>query len=265
MNLSDEVLNEKLSSNGRPKYKSTMHWALNDLKFAGLLEVVKFGVYKITNEGLKVSKKGLKAINRDWLRKNYKAFDDYILYGSQKDDKGPEQQTVEIISSDTPAEQLNKTEKIIKESVCTELLEALKTGTPAFFEKVVVDVIEKMGYGVGEVTQLSNDGGIDGIIKQDKLGLDKIYIQAKRFTENKVGRPEIQKFVGALVGVNASKGIFITTSDFTENAKDYQTPNKSLVLINGSDLANLMYEYDLGVSVEKVYVTKKIDSDYFED
>ena len=147
----------------------------------------------------------------------------------------------------------------------------MKTCTPAFFEKLVVDVIVKMGYGglqkdAGEVTGKSGDGGIDGIIKEDKLGLDVIPIQAKHW-EGSVGRPEIQRFAGAIVGRQAKKGLFITTSSFTPDAKDYvsRIVDPKIVLIDGPALARFMIEYNVGVSGVASYELKKVDLDYFTE
>lgn len=141
---------------------------------------------------------------------------------------------------------------------------------PAFFEKIVVELLVKMGYGgsiaeAGKATRYTNDEGIDGVIKEDKLGLDVIYVQAKRW-EGVVGRPELQRFVGALAGQGAKKGVFITTSYFSKDALDYTPRNETkIVLIDGGKLAQYMIDYNLGVSVQNVYETKKIDSDYFEE
>ena len=150
------------------------------------------------------------------------------------------------------------------------LLSKMMEQTPTFFEHLVVDLLVKMGYGgsnsdAARVTQLTNDEGIDGIIYEDKLGLDKIYLQAKRWT-NPVGRPVIQQFAGALVGQNASKGVFITTSSYSKEARNYVAGlHQKIVLIDGSELAKYMIEYNVGVSVKKVYEVKRIDNDYFEE
>lgn len=158
----------------------------------------------------------------------------------------------------------------IRRDLATELLQRLKSSSPAFFERLVVEVIVKMGYGgtrqdAGKAIGKSGDGGIDGIIKEDKLGLDTIYIQAKRW-ENTVGRPEIQKFVGALTGQRAKKGLFIATSDFSSEALDYVSRvDTKIVLIDGETLAELMIDHNVGVSTIATYDLKKIDSDYFTE
>ena len=152
-----------------------------------------------------------------------------------------------------------------------ELLARLKKVSPAFFEKVVVELLVKMGYGgsradAGKAIGRSGDGGIDGIIKEDKLGLDVVYIQAKRWDSNPVGRPDVMQFVGALQAQRASKGIFITTSRFTDDARSYVSQiGSKIVLIDGEQLTNLMIEHDVGVSTVSLYPVKKVDSDYFEE
>ena len=152
-----------------------------------------------------------------------------------------------------------------------DLLDTIKNCSPAFFEKLVIDLLTKMGYGgslkdAGKGTKLTNDEGIDGIIKEDKLGLDFIYIQAKRWDNQAVGRPDIQSFVGALDGQRANKGIFITTSRFADTATAYvKTISKKVILMDGEQLANYMIEYGLGVSSFATYELKKIDNDYFEE
>ena len=170
----------------------------------------------------------------------------------------------------TPTEALEDAFTNINDSLSDELLSIIKNLSPTFFEKLVVDLLVAMGYGgdyqdAAEVTQQSKDGGVDGIIKEDKLGLDKIYIQAKRWM-NVVGKPIIQQFAGALDGVKASKGVFITTSSYSKDAKKYvDSLSKKIVLIDGKELTSFMIEYNLGVSVKKAYVVKRIDTDYFEE
>ena len=179
------------------------------------------------------------------------------------------QHTVQSVEL-TPTEQLEQAYESISNDLAADLLSKVMEQTPSFFEHLVVDLLVKMGYGgaysdAAQVTQLTNDEGIDGIIYEDKLGLDKIYLQAKRWT-NPVGRPVIQQFAGALVGQNASKGVFITTSSYSKEARNYVAGlHQKIVLIDGSELAKYMIEYNVGVSVKKVYEVKRIDNDYFEE
>jgi restriction system protein len=173
-------------------------------------------------------------------------------------------------SEQTPEEALEFAHQSIRQSLAQELLSRILSCSPRFFEDLVVELLVAMGYGgsrrdAGERVGQSGDGGIDGIIKEDRLGLDTIYIQAKRWQGN-VGRPEIQKFVGALQGQRARKGVFITTSAFTADAIDYASRiDTKVVLIDGQHLANLMMDFDVGVSVAATYAVKRIDSDYFEE
>jgi restriction system protein len=173
-------------------------------------------------------------------------------------------------SESTPEEILENSYLSIRKNLAQELLLKIKSSSPAFFESLVVELLVKMGYGgsikdAGRSIGRSGDEGIDGIIKEDKLGLDVIYVQAKRW-ENVVGRPEIQKFVGALAGQGAKKGVFITTSRFTSEAKEYQPRNETkIVLIDGESLAELMIDHNLAVSTVNIFEIKRIDNDYFGD
>jgi restriction system protein len=168
----------------------------------------------------------------------------------------------------TPEERIEESHKAINEALADQLLDQLKTGTPAAFEQIVVDLLIAMGYGgsnpaSGTVVGRSGDGGIDGIIKQDKLGLDTIYVQAKRWDAN-VGRPAVQSFSGALAGLRAAKGVMITTSKFADDAKTYaqHLPHK-LILIDGDALARLLIDHQVGVTTTKTYTVNRLDSDYF--
>ncbi len=166
----------------------------------------------------------------------------------------------------TPTEQLESAMDLIYRDLSEELLQKILEQSPYFFEHLVLDLLSKMGYGSTEETPYVHDDGIDGIIYEDKLGLEKIYIQAKRYKpENKVGKPEVHQFSGALDEQKATKGVFITTSDFTKEAKSFQAKtDKQIVLISGDELTRYMIEYNVGVSVKKAYELKKIDTDYFE-
>ena len=172
-------------------------------------------------------------------------------------------------NSQHPEESIEENYQQIRKELATELLQKIKDNTPAFFEELVVDLLVKMGYGgsredAGKAVGGSGDGGIDGIINEDRLGLDVIYVQAKRW-EGNVGEPEIARFAGALAGRGATKGIFITTSDFTRAARAYDASGFKIVLIDGHQLAQLMIDHDVGVSVEKTYEIKRVDSDYFAE
>lgn len=264
LKLSPEMMAEKIPS-GSLKWRDNIKWALVYLKKADLVKAVKYAHYQITDEGIKVAFSDLKSIDRKYLQENYSIDSRGYKKGSDKKNDQKVSFHDEEVLELTPVQQLFEINRSIRDDVCAELLESLKSGTPAFFEKVVVDVIQAMGYGVGEVTQLSHDGGIDGIIKEDKLGLDKIYIQAKRYTEGSVQTPEIQKFSGAMDSYFARKGIFVTTSSFSKGAREFKPLDKNIVLIDGKQLSELMYDYNVGVSITGKVEIKKIDSDYFED
>jgi len=183
----------------------------------------------------------------------------------------PQAQAVVMNATEqTPIEAIEIAYRTVRNNLATELVQQIKDCSPGFFEALVVEVLVKMGYGgtredAGEVLGRSGDEGIDGVINEDRLGLDKIYVQAKRW-EGTVSRPEIQKFVGALLGRQARKGIFITTSDFSKQARDYASAiESSVVLIDGEMLAGLMIDYNVGTTVESTYEIKRIDSDYFDE
>ena len=173
-------------------------------------------------------------------------------------------------ASVTPQEAIEQAHQALRRALADEVLASVKSCSPVFFEQLVVQLMIKMGYGgsrqeAGQAVGKSGDGGIDGIINEDRLGLDSIYLQAKRW-EGVVGRPEIMKFVGALAGQRATKGVFITTSSFTQEAKAYAASSQyRLVLIDGARLADLMVEHDLGVSVAAIYHLKRLDSDFFSE
>ncbi|MEK7528213.1 MAG: restriction endonuclease [Patescibacteria group bacterium] len=241
-------------------------WSRTYLKKAGLIETPKRGYFKITDLGLEVLSKNPPAINVKFLEQ-FPKFIEFRTAHKEKDNN-EEQEEVVANSSQTPQELLEYGYQKITNDLAQEILNLVKSCSPRFFEKLVVELLLKMGYGgslkaAGKAVGQSGDGGIDGIIKEDKLGLDVIYIQAKRW-EGVVGRPEIHKFVGALVGQRAKKGVFITTSGFTKDAQEYaKTIEQKVILIDGEMLTLLMTENDIGVSKVISYDVKKIDSDYF--
>jgi len=264
-NISEEERREVLPSGQQYIIDNRIGWARTYLKKAGLLESTKRSYFKITDLGLEVLQKNPKEINVRFLEQ----FPQFIEFRNLRKEKGEEVKEEENLTQ-TPQELLEYGYQRIKKDLASELLNFVKKSSPRFFEKLVVDLLIKMGYGgslkdAGEAIGQSGDGGIDGIIKEDKLGLDIIYIQAKRW-ENVFGSKEVRNFVGSLVGRHASKGIFITTSSFTRDALDYvKTIPQKVILIDGETLAHLMIENDVGVSKITSYDIKKIDSDYFEE
>jgi Restriction endonuclease len=270
-NLSEENRNEFLPSGRQRVFDNRVNWAKTYLLKAGLLESPKIGYIKIS----KVGKQFLadnpyldKLTNEDLIQ--FESFREFISRGNGENVVSHIDSGAPTEISETPTEIIEQKIQEVNEALADELLRKIKNSSPKFFEKLVIDLLLKMGYGgsekeMAEVVGKSGDEGIDGTIKEDKLGLDVVYIQAKRW-EGPVGRPEIQKFVGALAGKKAKKGVFFTTSTFTDEAKDYVSHlEQKVVLIDGNKLADLMIKYNVGVSVERVIEIKRIDSDYFEE
>lgn len=267
-NLSKDERVELLPSGRQKVYKNRIGWAVTYLKKAELLEYPSRGIIQITLRGKEVLKQNPETIDNSFL-KQFDEFNEFRKRNTKSNNTIQKNQD-KSDTDKTPEELLDDSINEINSSLETELLESLLKCSPNYFEQVVVDIIVAMGYGgsdqeAGEIVGKSGDEGIDGIIKEDRLGLDVLYLQAKRWA-NVVGRPEIQKFVGALQGKRAKKGIFITTSTFTEHARKYveQIENR-VILIDGNKLAKLMIEYGLGVSTKKTYYVKQIDTDYFDE
>lgn len=267
-NLSEEDKQEKLPSQQSATYINRIGWALTYLKKAGLIESPLRAHYKITGEGKIVVSQNVTNLDSKYLKK-YPSFLEFqnLSHNNVQVKAYTNTEKDEL----TPLEKILLNFEIIKQDICEELLNKVLEQSPDFFEQLVVDLIVAMGYGgsledAGKATKKTNDEGIDGIVKEDKLGLDVIYIQAKRWQKNNVvGRPEIQKFVGALAGQGSKKGIFITTSSFSKEALDYKPRNDtSIILIDGQKLAELMYEFNIGTSIEKRFEVKRLDSDYFD-
>lgn len=268
--LTDAELEMLLPSGRQPIFSNRVAWARAHLKMAGLFEIPRRGIFKITKRGLDVIQQNPATINVAFL----KQFPGYIEHFSRNHDKGIEEDKtpLNIISPEisTPEEIIEKGYSDIRKAVASDLLERVLSISPARFERLVIELLVKMGYGggfkdAGSHSGKAGDEGIDGTIREDKLGLDIIYIQAKRWRPgNQVGRPEIQKFVGALAGQGAKKGVFITTSTFSKEARDYMPRNETkIVLIDGEELTQLMIDYNLGVSTINIYEIKQVDSDYF--
>jgi restriction system protein len=268
--LSDVERNELLPSGNQSIFDNRVGWAKTYLKKAGLLDSPKRAVITITQRGLEVLKTNPPILNVRFLRQ----YPEFVEFHTAKHEDNVENE--EILESDTihetPEETLENAYQGIRKALAEEILSKVFNLTPAFFERLVVELLVKMGYGgsikdAGKAIGKSGDEGIDGTIKEDKLGLDIIYIQAKRWQQgNVVGRPEIHKFVGALAGQGAKKGVFITTSSFTKEALDYVPRNETkIVLISGVQLAQLMIDYNLGVALQQSYEIKRLDNDYFGD
>lgn len=263
-NLTTEDLQSKTKSGNTTQFNDRIGWARQYFRRALFIDIPKNGTYRITQRGADYLK-----THTDLTIDDLMEYPEYAAYNSTRKKKESKTDTTSVADL-TPTEQLEQAFESIESDLAADLLAKVMEQSPAFFEQLVVDLLVKMGYGgsfadSAKVTQLSNDEGIDGIIYEDKLGLDKIYIQAKRWS-NSVGRPVIQQFAGALVGQNATKGVFITTSTFSKDAKQYVVGlHQKIVLIDGQELAKFMIEYNVGVSTKKTYEVKRIDTDYFED
>lgn len=269
--LSEEEQKELLPSGRQAIFHNRVAWARAYMKMAKLIENKQRGVFRITGRGHDVLQKSPQKIDISFLMQ----FPEFAerRKAEQKKMKKEKNEPTSLNAPDssiTPEEQIEVAYENLKENLISEILSQLKDASPSFFEKVVVEVLVKMGYGgsrkdAGEAIGKSGDEGIDGIIKEDRLGLDIIYIQAKKW-ENTVPRPEIQKFAGALQGKRAKKGIFITTSDFSRSCEEYvSTIDSKIILIDGQSLAQLMIDFNVGVSTEAIYELKRVDADYFAE
>ena len=265
--LTDDERKERLPSGHQTVMNNRVGWARTYLNKAGLLTIPAKGMVQITSRGRAALVGGPERITVSWL----KQFPEFADFHTAKPQAVDAPAMVELDAAETtPDEQLAEAHQALVQSLADELLAQVRAATPSFFEQLVVDLMIAMGYGgsrkeAGKATQATNDDGIDGIIKEDKLGLDVIYLQAKRWS-NTVHRPEIDKFIGALTRQRARKGVFITTSDFSAGAREAALGlDIKVVLIDGVELARLMVENNLGVSVKQVYEVKQLDSDYFTE
>lgn len=261
-NLSDDELAALLPSGKQQTFKNRIAWAKLHVKAAGLIDSPSRGVYRITESGSQALSQAGVSINLKYLSQ-YPAYVAWRTKG--KGDGQPDNGNQDDM---TPEEHIDHGYGLIRKELGEEILQLIMDCTPDFFERLVVDLLLAMGYGgslkdAGKVVGKGGDAGIDGLIKQDRLGLDTIYVQAKRWDGN-VGRPDIQKFAGALQGQKAKKGVFITTSSFSKEALDYGSSiDTRIVMIDGSELASLMIDYDIGVTSDASYIIKKLDTDYF--
>ncbi len=263
-NLSDEDKAEMLPK-GTLKYVDRASWAITYLKMAGMIESPRRSVFRITARGRDALKSG-KPIDNDYLAQ-FKEYQEFINKPAQpKDDGKP---VAEPLDSLSPDEMMNQALHDMDEVLISDLLKEITDHDPYFFERLVVDLIKAIYGGDfknnSKVTPKSNDGGIDGVVKQDRLGFNSIYIQAKMYREGPVSRDDVQKFSGAMDGAHAVNGAFITTSVFTKGAVEFveKLNNKHIVLIDGRELALLMMEYKIGVQTKQTIEIKKIDYDYF--
>jgi len=269
--LTDDELRELLPSGQQPVFRNRIGWARTYLKKAGLLTSPKRAHFRISDKGLSLLKEKPSEITSKFLTR----YDDFVEFQSIKKDKKENRTSSqsELIKNDTdqtPEESLEYAYQKLHSELAKELLDVVKACSPNFFEKLVIDLLITMGYGgsrkdAGQAMGKSGDGGIDGIINEDKLGLDIIYLQAKRW-DNAVPVKEIRDFTGALASKKAKKGIFITTSSFPKSVYEFvEQVEYKIILIDGERLANLMIEHSIGLSTVNTYHVKTIDSDYFEE
>ncbi|MBA3947708.1 MAG: restriction endonuclease [Herpetosiphonaceae bacterium] len=266
--LTDDERKELLPSGRQSRFENRTGWSRTYLTKAALLEATGRAKFRITKRGLEVLRTNPPSINIRSLMQ----FPEFAEFKqpTARANVGSERQDIvdEATSQQTPQELLDTSYQTLRQSLAEDILDLVKASPPRFFEILVVDLLVAMGYGgsrkdAGQAVGQTGDGGIDGIIKEDRLGLEAIYIQAKRW-EGSVGRPVIQAFAGSLEGQKARKGVFITTSRFSPDAKDYITRiEKKIVLIDGEQLAQLMIDYGVGVTEVGSYIVKRINSDYF--
>ena len=267
-NLTEQEQKELLPSGQQPIFDNRVGWANTYMKKAGLIKSEKRGHLQITDLGKKVLSDDPKEINNQFL-KQFATFNDFTKVKKNGTTKSKEIKEI-VEEEQTPEEMIEYANQKLTNDLSQELIETIKICSPRFFENLVIDLLLAMGYGgsrvdAGKAIGKSNDGGIDGIIKEDKLGLDIIYVQAKRW-EKTVPTREIRDFAGALLAKKAKKGIFISTSDFPKSAIEFVSQiEPKLILIDGHRLGQLMIEFNVGVSTQRTYSVKRIDSDYFEE
>lgn len=254
---------QMLPSGRQEIFINRIHWARTYLVKAGLLEAPKRGIFRITDRGRKILKAAPAEITVKFLQQ-FPEFTDFVP-------PVPGHEVVVPPEVTTPEETIETAYQQRREALAAELLTLVKQATPAFFERLVVDLLVAMGYGgsrtdAGKALGKTGDEGVDGIIKEDKLGLDVIYLQAKRWKDKAVGRPDLQQFAGALHGQRARKGVYLTTSTFSKEARDFVSHlDSQIILIDGKELASLMIDHNVGVTLERTYEIKRVDADFFTE
>jgi restriction system protein len=264
--LTEDELQKLLPSGRAPMFYNRVQWAIFHMRKAGLLATPRRAFLSMTARGSELLAKKPKRVDLRVLGE----YPEFQEFRNKKREDEDDTEGKESPSEKTPLEAIESGYQSLRGALAADLLDRVKTCSPSFFENLVVELLLKMGYGgsradAGKALGRSGDGGIDGIIKEDRLGLDTIYLQAKRWTEKPVGRPDVQQFQGALSGQGAAKGIFITTSQFTKDAVEYAAGlrNSKIVLIDGEELADLMIDHGIGVATAATYEVKRLDSDYF--
>jgi len=258
-NLTDNDLAEEIPSGGK-KFAGRVGWARTYLKGAKLIDSPKRAHFVINERGVKALEDN--PIN---ILNYLKQYPEYLEFMGITKKNNFEKQVETIESSETPDEMLSRAQKTYNDNLQSELLSKLKQVDPIRFEQIVLQLMEKMNYGIGSMTPKSHDGGIDGIIDEDELGLEKIYLQAKRYSDNRVNEKEMVYFIGALTRAKVQKGVFITTSEFSDKAikAARESGNLRIKLVNGEELTKLMIKHNLGVQIKTIIEIKKLDEDFF--
>ncbi|MBS0254258.1 MAG: restriction endonuclease [Proteobacteria bacterium] len=271
LGLSDEERLEMLPSGKQSVLINRIHWAKFYMSKAGLIDVPKRGVFVASASGRALLATKPLRIDVELL-KSFPSFAEFYRQASEREEVAVSQAVSSIAALDaTPEEQIEIAQSTLAAALKAELLQRVLEQSPTFFEGLIVDLLVAMGYGGSHedaARQLgkSGDGGVDGVIDEDRLGLDRIYVQAKHYTAGSVGRPEVQGFVGSLVGLGANKGVFVTTSGFSKQALDYvRGLQQRVILIDGARLTELMMEYGVGVRTSRVIEVKRLDEDFFSD
>lgn len=267
LDLTESQLREMVPSGKKPVFADRLSWATTYLKQAGLLESPRRGSYRITKRGREVLDRKPPRIDNELLDE----FEEFQEFRARSGPASTRPTADRDVEHETPDEGLDAAYLRLRTAIEADLLERVKAASPEFFERLVVQLLVQMGYGgtledAGKAVGRSGDGGIDGIIKEDRLGLDVIHIQAKRWDGRTVGRPDVQAFAGSLDGVRAKKGIFITTASFSADAQAFvERIDKRIVLIDGHRLGALMFDFGVGVTDVAAYAIKRVDSDYFSE
>lgn len=264
--LTDEERAELLPSGNQRRFDNRLAWTLTHLVRAGLLTRPRRGVTRITERGQEVHAENPDRVDMNALNQ----FEEYLQFRGLAAEDDPTGASSETADEDTPEEAIERAHGELTTALADELLDKILEADPVFFEQLVVDLLMAMGYGgsraeAGERLGQSGDGGLDGVIREDRLGLEAIYLQAKRWDPKRsVSRPDVQAFAGALQGAHASKGVFITTAIFSSQARDFaRSINARVVLVDGPQLTRLMIEHGVGVTTRQSYHLKRVDQDYF--
>ncbi len=269
LKLSDEERAQKVGKGNYTKIYTQLNWAIAYMFQAGLIDRPQRGWVSITQEGAKVLASNPSKIDNEFLKK-FPSFVSFVMRSKEDQKNNQDKPDQQVTESQTPEELIDVSVSQLQDSTRKEILDLILQSSPSFFERLILDLFTAMGYGGKDQSShvgRSGDGGIDGIINEDPLGLDKIYLQAKRYkSDNKINIEQIRSFAGSLEERGANKGIFVTTSSFVQSAFDYVNKiSKSIILIDGEKLTDLMYQYDVGVRTVQILKIKKPDIDYFEE